>query len=83
MGDHGSGQAGQDFDQTPRTVHMPTATAPMLSPGTAQLTQDAVKSYDGIVARGGWPTVPQAGELKVGVRDAAVVELRQRLAIDC
>jgi murein L,D-transpeptidase YcbB/YkuD len=75
-----NGQFGQNFDQGSRTIAMPKATAPTLSPSTAQLTEQAIKTYDGIVARGGWPTVPQSGELHVGVRDSALVQLRQRLA---
>ena len=75
-----NGQFGQNFDQGSRTIRMPKATAPMLSPSTAQVTEQAVKTYDGIVARGGWPTVPQAGELKVGARDPSVVQIRARLA---
>jgi murein L,D-transpeptidase YcbB/YkuD len=75
-----NGQFGQNFDQGSRTIAMPKATAPTLSPSTAQLTEQAIKTYDGIVARGGWPTVPQSGELHVGMRDSALVPLRQRLA---
>ena len=75
-----NGQFGQNFDQGSRTIQMPKATAPMLSPSTAQITEQAIKTYDGIVARGGWPTVPQTGELQVGARDPSLVQLRQRLA---
>ena len=75
-----NGQFGQTFDQRSRTIAMPKATAPMLSPATAQMTEQAVKTYDGIVARGGWPTVSAAGELKVGSRDPSIQPLRQRLA---
>jgi L,D-transpeptidase YcbB len=79
MGESGNGGLGQDFDQASRTVHMPRASAPTLSPSTAQLTDQAVKAYDGIVARGGWPTVPKSDALHVGVQSPGVVELRQRL----
>lgn len=75
-----NGQFGQNFDQGSRTIQMPKATAPTLSPSTAQITEQAIKTYDGIVARGGWPTVPQSGELQVGARDPSLVPLRQRLA---
>ncbi len=75
-----NGQFGQNFDQGSRTIQMPKATAPTLSPSTAQITEQAIKTYDGIVARGGWPTVPQTGELHVGARDPSLVPLRQRLA---
>jgi L,D-transpeptidase YcbB len=75
-----NGQFGQNFDQGSRTIAMPKATAPMLSPSTAQITEQAIKTYDGIVARGGWPSVPQTGELHVGAREPSLVQIRQRLA---
>jgi len=80
MGDGKDGQFGQNFDQASRTIHMPKPTAPTLSPATAQLTQQAVQTYDGIVARGGWPVVPPANELQVGNRHPSVVDLRARLS---
>jgi murein L,D-transpeptidase YcbB/YkuD len=81
IGDGGNGQLGQDFDQASRTIHMPKATAATLSPATAQFTEKAIQSYDGIVDRGGWPSVPQVDELRVGTRHPAVVDLRSRLTI--
>jgi murein L,D-transpeptidase YcbB/YkuD len=81
MDDGRPGQFGQDFDQASRTVHMPKATAPMLSPATEQFTQKAIAAYDEIVARGGWPTVPHVDELRVGNRHPSVVDLRQRLSL--
>jgi L,D-transpeptidase YcbB len=74
------GQFGQDFDQASRTIHMPKPTAPTLSPATAQFTDKAVETYDGIVARGGWPTVPPVDVLRVGNRHPSVVDLRARLS---
>jgi murein L,D-transpeptidase YcbB/YkuD len=74
------GQFGQDFDQASRTIHMPKPTAPTLSPATAQFTDKAVATYDGIVARGGWPAVPPVDELRVGNRHPSVVDLRERLS---
>src|ERR1700733_8873515 len=69
MGDSGKdGQFGQDFDQASRTIRMPKPTAPTLSPATAQLTEQAIEAYDGIVSRGGWPVVPPVNELRVGNR---------------
>jgi L,D-transpeptidase YcbB len=73
-------QFGQDFDQASRTIHMPKPTAPTLSPATAQFTDKAVATYDAIVARGGWPTVPPVDELRVGNRHPSVVDLRERLS---
>lgn len=81
MGDGQHGQFGQTFDQSSRTIHMPKATAPTLSPQTADFTEQAVKTYDGIVARGGWPQVPKVDELHLGMRHPSVVDLRQRLAV--
>jgi L,D-transpeptidase YcbB len=81
MGDTQGGRFGEDFDQAPRTVHMPKPTAPMLSPSTAQITEKAVATYDDIVTRGGWPQVPQVDELRVGNRHPAVVDLRKRLSV--
>jgi L,D-transpeptidase YcbB len=72
---------GQTFDQASRTIHMPKPTAPMLSPHTAELTQEAIKTYDDIVARGGWPQVPRVDELHLGMTHPSVVDLRQRLAV--
>jgi L,D-transpeptidase YcbB len=53
IGDVDHGGFGQGFDQASRTVRMPKATIPTLSPGTAEATRRAVEVYDGIVARGG------------------------------
>jgi len=79
MGDNGNGRFGQDFDQASRTIRMPTASAPTLSPATAQHTEKAIAAYDGIVARGGWPKVATVDELHVGNRHPSVVDLRGRL----
>ena len=81
MGEVDHGNFGQTFDQASRTVHMPKATIPMLSPGTAEATRRAVETYDGIVARGGWPEVSKVLELRLGTRHESVVELRSRLTI--
>lgn len=54
---------------------------PILSPQIVGATQAAIAQYSEIVARGGWPTVPAGKVLRLGVRDPAVVTLRQRLAI--
>jgi L,D-transpeptidase YcbB len=81
MGDVDRGGFGQGFDQASRTVHMPKATIPMLSPGTAEATRRAVEVYDRIVARGGWPEVSKVMELRLGTQHASVGELRSRLTI--
>jgi L,D-transpeptidase YcbB len=81
MGDGERGEFGQSFDQASRTIHMPKATAPTLSPETAEITQQAIQTYDAIVGRGGWPQVPRVGELHLGMRDPGVVDLRSRLSV--
>jgi murein L,D-transpeptidase YcbB/YkuD len=75
------GEFGQSFDQASRTIHMPKASAPTLSPTTAATTEQAVATYDAIVARGGWPKVPKVDELRLGMRHPGVVELRARLSV--
>jgi L,D-transpeptidase YcbB len=80
MDDGPHGGFGQGFDDASRTVHMPKATAPMLSPTTAEKTEKAIQVYDDIVARGGWPQVPHVDELRVGNRHPSVIDLRARLA---
>ncbi|MFZ0527296.1 MAG: L,D-transpeptidase family protein [Xanthobacteraceae bacterium] len=75
------GEFGQAFDQASRTIHMPKPTAPTLSPSTEQFTEIAIKSYDDIVAGGGWPEVPKVDELRLGTRHPSVVDLRARLKV--
>ncbi|MGA7789434.1 MAG: L,D-transpeptidase family protein [Xanthobacteraceae bacterium] len=81
LGDTDRADFGQGFDQASRTIHMPRATAPTLSPATAESTQVAVKTYDDIVSRGGWPIVPKVDELRLGNRHPSVVDLRKRLLV--
>jgi murein L,D-transpeptidase YcbB/YkuD len=81
MGDSEHGGFGQNFDQASRTIHMPRATAPTLSPQTAQITQEAIQTYDAIVARGGWPQVPRMDDVRLGTRSPSVVDLRSRLSV--
>lgn len=54
---------------------------PLLSPGNIEPLKTAIKRYTGIVANGGWPTVPPL-QMQVGTSNPAVVELRQRLAAE-
>jgi L,D-transpeptidase YcbB len=70
---------GQGFDSASRTIKMPTASLPTLSPATAQTTEQAIPQYEAIVARGGWPKVTGADRLRIGVRHPAVGALRERL----
>jgi murein L,D-transpeptidase YcbB/YkuD len=75
------GEFGQSFDRASRTIHMPKASVPMLSPQTAEITEQAIKTYDGIVAHGGWPQVPQVDELRLGSQHPGVTDLRARLSV--
>jgi murein L,D-transpeptidase YcbB/YkuD len=75
-------ELGQDFDSASRTIHMPKASLPTLSPSTAQTTEQAVGQYEGILARGGWPIVPPVERLRLGNRHPSVLPLRKRLTVD-
>ncbi len=81
IGDTQRDEFGASFDQASRTIHMPKPSAPTLSPSTAQFTEQAIKTYDGIVERGGWSQVPPVDELRLGNRHPSVVDLRARLAV--
>lgn len=76
-----SGELGQGYDAASRTVHMPTSSLPTLSPATVQTTEGAIATYEAIVARGGWPSIPPTDKLRLGVRHESIVPLRQRLII--
>jgi len=80
LGDTEQGQFGQSFDQGSRTIHMPKASAPTLSPATLQTSEKAIQTYDAIVGRGGWPVVPQVEQLRLGDRHPSVANLRLRLS---
>lgn len=70
----------QGFDSASRTIRMPQASLPTLSPSTAQTTEVAIARYEEIVGRGGWPVVPPAARLRLGIKHPSVALLRQRLA---
>ena len=69
---------GQSFDAGSRTIQMPKASLPTLSPATVQHTEQAMAQFEGIVANGGWPEVAQSDRLRLGSRHPAVIALRQR-----
>lgn len=54
---------------------------PVFSPSTVGSMQQAMDQYRQIVGNGGWPMVPDQLKLQLGVQDASVVALRQRLMI--
>src|SRR5436190_17372627 len=72
---------GHGFDATSRTIVMPKASLPTMSPATIEHTERAIVRYEEIMAKGGWPTVPPVDRLSVGNRHSSVVHLRERLAI--
>jgi murein L,D-transpeptidase YcbB/YkuD len=71
----------QGFDAASRTIKMPRATMPTLSPATIGATEQAIARHEGIVAGGGWPMVPPVDRLRLGNRHPSVIVLRQRLAV--
>jgi murein L,D-transpeptidase YcbB/YkuD len=72
---------GQGFDSASRTIQMPKASLPTLSPATLQHTEQAIPVVEGIVARGGWPQVPNLERVRLGVRHPGVLPLRRRLSV--
>src|SRR6185295_5421097 len=75
------GGLGEGFDSASRTIQMPKASLPTLSPATVQTTELAIARYEQVVAAGGWPMVPVNDRLRVGVRHPAVLALRARLKV--
>src|SRR5262245_33379896 len=73
----------QAFDSGSRTIQMPKASLPTLSPATVQHTEQAIQSFEAIVARGGWPEISTIDRARVGARNPAVPALRQRLMASC
>jgi murein L,D-transpeptidase YcbB/YkuD len=65
--------------ETSARISVGRESTPTLSPATVAATEAAIQNYQGIVARGGWPAVPNNAELKVGSKSRAVQALRQRL----
>ncbi len=67
------------FDSSFRDQVAVKSSHPTLSPETAAYIETAIAQYSSIVANGGWPSVPSGPNLRLGVRDRNVVQLRQRL----
>jgi murein L,D-transpeptidase YcbB/YkuD len=72
---------GQGFDSGSRTIQMPKASLPTLSPATVQHTEQALAHFEAIVAKGGWQEVAQSDRLRLGSRNPVVAALRQRLTV--
>ncbi len=69
----------ESFDAQSGVARPVTTSAPILSPQTVPAMEQAIYAYQDLVARGGWGSVPADKELKIGLRDPNVVELRRRL----
>jgi murein L,D-transpeptidase YcbB/YkuD len=67
------------FDSRSTVARPVTTSAPILSAQTVPAIEQAIYVYRDLVARGGWNSVPADKELKIGMRDPSVVELRRRL----
>jgi len=78
INDPGQAEWSQKYEESPGMA-LQRETKPLLSAETAASTEAAIQTYQGIVARGGWNTVPAGVELKVGDKSRAVQALRQRL----
>jgi murein L,D-transpeptidase YcbB/YkuD len=69
------------YDSAIADLNKVKGTQPTLSPMTAVQIERSIPVYQQIVARGGWPTLPEKVRLKLGSRDRAVATLRERLVI--
>jgi murein L,D-transpeptidase YcbB/YkuD len=76
-----NGDFGQGFDPGSRTIQMPKASLPTLSPATAEYTEQALQAFEAIVSRGGWPEIQPMERAQIGVRHPGVPALRQRLMV--
>jgi murein L,D-transpeptidase YcbB/YkuD len=54
---------------------------PIFSPQTVSYIEQAIGTYQNIVAQGGWPVVPDTKKLQLGVEDPDVIVLRKRLMV--
>ena len=69
----------ESFDSQSPVTRPVTTTTPILSPQAVPAMEQAIFAYQDLVARGGWNSVPADKELRIGMRDPSVVELRHRL----
>ncbi len=68
----------QQYDADPK-LQVQRSTTPVLSQQTVAATEQAIQTYQGIVAKGGWAPVQGITNLHVGSKSQAVVALRRRL----
>jgi L,D-transpeptidase YcbB len=72
------------FDATMKSLQAMQSSNPTLSPQTADYISVAIDQYSRIVQLGGWGTVSGTGgkrPLRIGAKDARVLELRKRLMV--
>ena len=81
LGGGSSTEWSDGFDSGSHGADDVRTSTPILSAQIISAVQVAIAQYSEIVSRGGWPVVPTTKVLRLGVRDPAVVALRQRLAI--
>ena len=71
----------EQFDAHSSNAQSVSSTAPIFAPQTVQFLEEAVQTYRGIVASGGWPVVPANKKLRLGDSSSNVKILRRRLMI--
>jgi len=76
----GAAQTAYNRDFMKEWENSPPRGFPTLSPANIEPTKAAIKHYSEIVARGGWPEVPDI-QLETGTTHAAVGALRRRLVL--
>lgn len=69
------------FDTGGSNVRSVSSYQPVFSQETVSAMQGALNNYSQIAMSGGWPMVPEVGQLKLGVEDRSVAVLRERLGI--
>jgi L,D-transpeptidase YcbB len=75
------GQWSDEFDSRASGDQAGSSTVPVFSEETPGFIELAMDEYRRIAANGGWPVVPAAEKLEIGVSSPSVSELRKRLII--
>jgi L,D-transpeptidase YcbB len=70
----------QNYEAVSRT-RVQRSTTPILSAQSLTATEQVIEQYRDIAARGGWPILRVAANLRVGAKSPEVVALRQRLIV--
>jgi murein L,D-transpeptidase YcbB/YkuD len=77
----GRGNWDDQFDTRGSNTVRVASNEPVFSANTVSSMQQAMDHYRQIVGAGGWPMVPDQAKLQLGVQDASVTALRQRLMV--